>query len=966
MLKIFGYKNLSGRAKLALLLICSLVLTACASRKLKSDSGLGESRDPKVESAPKSADSTAKAYTTPRVSVDSAKVNPADSSSFRVDQKVSSLDSLQGSTKQIPRMIEDPSFKEIIDYSAEDSMVMLKSKEVFFFGPSNVKYQDKEISSNFMKMNADSSLVYARYTVDSKGNPEHFPSFKDGESQYQAKTLNYNFSTQKGFIEGVVTQQGEGYVTATATKKMADNTMYMCDGKYTTCDHVEHPHFYIALTKAKVRPNKNIVAGPAYLVIADVPIYLLGLPFGFFPFSNKYSSGIIPPSYGEERERGFYLRNGGYYFAFNDYIDLAVTGDIYSKGSWALNAQSQYRKRYKYSGNIDAGYLVTTHGYTFEKDVYSKSKDFHINWTHTQDPKANPNSNFSAGVNFSTSSYDRNSINGIYGPGQSYAQNTKSSNINYRHTFAGTPWSISTSFNITQRTSDSTIAVTLPDMNIAMNSIYPFKRKRRIGSEKWYEKIRLSYSGQLRNSITTKEDKLFKSSLIKDWDNGMTHRIPIDATFTLFNYINVTPSINYNERWYTKKNKMAYSPVQNRLAVVDTSYGFFRTWDFNTSLGLSTTLYGFYKPWRFLFGDKVSVIRHRVSPSVSFSYSPDFSDPFFKAYKEVRYKDKDGVWHQEKYSPFKGQSIGYPGMGKQASINYSFSNNVEAKVRSDQDSTGFKKVSIIDDFTWSQSYNAAADSLKFSNINTSLRLKLPGNFNISLSGSFDPYVYKTYKTADGGRGYYKSDKLMLFNGKGIGALISTGTSFSYTFSNDKFSKWFGKKDKTAKKKKNSEEDDEEESDQTDQENAKEDNGKKANLLGNKEDDGDFDRDGYLKNKFNWNLTFNYSVNYGRSDFNFDKERFNYKLTHNLSFNSSINPTKNWSITMNGNYNFDLKKITNLQFGVTRDMHCWAISAGFIPIGFYKSYNIMISVKSSLLQDIKWQETDSPRYGNDWY
>lgn len=944
-----------------LTLVCSLILTACVNRKLKNNNALKDNLPPKIESQDSSSILS---------KVDTAVINTVDSTSDKSIKNLSDSTSIvrKDSSKTLgPRMIEDPQFKEIIDYSAQDSMVLIKNKEAFFYGPSKVVYQDKEMGANFMKMDMDSSLIYARYTVDQNGDPENFPTFKDGGTEYQAKTMNYNFDTQKGYIEGVVTQQGEGYVTAAATKKMPDNIMYMCDGKYTTCDHVEHPHFYIALTKAKVRPNKNIVAGPAYLVIADVPIYLLGLPFGFFPFTNKNSSGIIPPSYGEESQRGFYLRNGGYYFAFNDYIDLTVTGDIYSKGSWALNTQSQYRKRYKFSGSIDAGYLVTVNGYTFEKDVYSKAKDFHINWTHTQDPKANPNSNFSAGVNFSTSTYDRNSINGIFGPGQSYAQNTKSSNINYRHTFAGTPWSISTSFNITQRTSDNTIAVTLPDMNIAMNSIYPFKRKKRVGAERWYEKIRLSYNGQLTNTITTKENKLFKSSLLKDWDNGMTHRIPIDATFTLFNYLNVTPSINYNERWYSKKENRAYNPSTNRIEVVDTSYGFYRTWDFSTAMSLSTTLYGFYKPWKFLFGDKVSVIRHRVSPSISFSYSPDFSDPFFKAYKEITYKDKDGNIHHEKYSPFQNQRIGYPGMGKQANISYSFSNNIEAKVRSDQDSTGFKKISIIDDFTWSQSYNAAADSLKFSNINASLRLKLPGNFNLSLSGTFDPYVYKTYKGADGNKGYYKSNKLMLFAGKGIGSLISTGTSFSYTFSNDKFSEWFGKKDKSKGKKKNQKTESDEDTDTEDESTDKSESKSLGDLLGNKDKDtGDYDADGYLKNQFRWSLTFNYSVNYGRSDFNFDKERFNYKLTHNLSFNSSINPTKNWSINMNGNYNFDLKKITNLQFGITRDMHCWAITAGFIPIGFYKSYNIMISVKSSLLQDLKWQETSAPKYGNDWY
>ncbi len=894
-------------------------------------------------------------------------------SSDPLEPRKLSLDSLSIVSRKAdtlrPMVVEDSAFMQIIDYRAADSMVMLKTNLIYLFGDGEVNFQDKGLKASFMRLNADSSVVFARYIVDSLGRADHYPVFNEGSTEYQAKTMNYSFRTGKGYISGVVTKQGEGYVTASQTKKMPDNTMYMCDGKYSTCDRVDHPHFYISLTKAKVRTQKNIVTGPAYLVVADVPIYPVGLPFGFFPFNSKRSSGILSPSYGEELEKGFYLRNMGYYFAFNDYLDLALTGEVYSKGSWGISAVSQYRKRYKYSGSVDAGFLTTVHGYKFDPENYQKSKDFHINWSHTQDSKADPNRNFSASVNFSTSSYDRNSISSLYGGRQQYAQNTKSSNINYRRTFPGTPFAVSTSANIVQRTQDSTIALTLPDMNISMSSVFPFKRKKRVGAERWYEKIKMSYTGTFRNQITTKEDKLLKSNLLKDWQNGATHRIPIDATFTLFDYINVTPSINYSERWYTRRISKVYDPNINRLAVADTTHGFYRNWDFNTSLSFSTSLYGFYTPWKFLFGDRVQVIRHRVNPSVSISYAPDFGQPFFKSWRQISYIDRDGISRVDWYSPYENQFVGTAPRGKQGLISFSFSNNVEAKVKSRTDSTGFAKWSIIDDFTWGTSYNMAADSIRWSNISTSLRLKFPGNVNLALSGSFDPYIYKAFTHSDGSKSFYKSDNLRILRGKGIGALISTGTSFSYTFNNETVDKVVSLFRGGGK----SQSGDNKSSDSNGSTSPKKENPTKSSeehppqggLLGKRQGDSPQDAHGYLIGKFNWNFTVNYSVNYGRDSFDYAREDFKYKLTHNLSFNGMLSPTAGWSVNFHGNYNFDLKRITNLQFNLTRDMHCWALTASFIPVGMYKSYNITIAVKSSLLQDLKWQENSSPLRGSSW-
>ena len=465
-----------------------------------------------------------------------------------------------------------------VSYQATDSIVMTAGNWAYLFGEGDVKYQNIELQSELIEMNMDSSIVYAKFGLDSIGQEFGYPLFKEGEQQYESKTMRYNFGTKKGYITDVITQQGEGYVTAGRTKKMEGDILNMVGGRYTTCDEHEHPHFYIQMTKAKVRPNKNIVTGPVYLVMEDVPLYPIGLPFCFFPFSSTYSSGIIMPTFGDESSRGFFLRDGGYYFALSDYMDLAVLGEIYTKGSWGLSAKSNYKKRYKYSGNFNASYLVTKLGDKGLPD-YSLSKDFQVRWSHTQDAKANPYLSFSASVNFSTSSYDRNNQNSYYASSGSYAavnQNTKSSSINITKRFPNNPFTISANMSINQTTRDSSIAVTLPSMTITMSRTFPFKRKHPIGKERWYEKISMSYSGTLSNSITTKENLLFKSNLIKDWKNAMQHSIPVSATFQLFKYLNISPSFNYKERWYTSKIERAYDPQKQTLVARDTTYGFYR------------------------------------------------------------------------------------------------------------------------------------------------------------------------------------------------------------------------------------------------------------------------------------------------------------------------------------------------------------------------------------------------------
>ena len=431
--------------------------------------------------------------------------------------------------------------KAPVPYTANDSIIFTfdSASVTHLYGESRVSYEQSVLEAEVISMNMDSSTVFAHGVADSTGEePVGLPVFTDGGTPYESETMRYNFKSKRGFIHNVNTQQGEGFVISYNAKKDSLDNLYMRSGMYTTCDNKEHPHFYLALTRAKARVKKNVVFGPAYLVVEDVPLPL-GIPFGFFPFTSSYSSGFIMPSYGDEMERGFYLRDGGYYFAISDYMDLRLTGEIFTKGSWGLNAMSNYNKRYKYSGNFNLSYLYTKTG---EKNMpdYATSRDFKIQWSHRQDAKSKPNTSFSASVNFSTSSYEHSSLDSYYNPAL-FSQNTKTSSINYTRTFPDKKLTISGGLNLSQSSSDSTISVSFPNLSVSVSTFYPFKRKKAAGAERWYEKIRMSYSGQLANSITTKENRLFKSNIIKDWRNAIKHEIPVSATFTLFDYLNISP-----------------------------------------------------------------------------------------------------------------------------------------------------------------------------------------------------------------------------------------------------------------------------------------------------------------------------------------------------------------------------------------------------------------------------------------
>ena len=847
---------------------------------------------------------------------------------------------------------------DVVKYQSKDSIVFMGNNFAKMYGDGKVDYKDIELKANYIQMAMDSSIVYAAGQRDTAKKMVGEPIFKDKGGEYNSKTMRYNFKTKRGFITQVVTDQGEGYVIGGRTKKMESDDLYMTDCKYTTCDNHDHPHFYFMLTKAKVRPKKNIVTGPAYLVLEDVPLPI-AIPFGFFPFSSKYSSGVLVPTFGDDLTHGFFLRDGGYYFAINDYVDLALRGEIYTKGSWGLGGVSSYVKKYRYSGTFNVGYRTTITG---DKDAadYSKSNDFRLTWSHSQDAKANPNMSFSASVNFSTSSFDRNDLGGVYDASR-FTQNTKSSSINLTKRFPNSPFSLSSSMNVSQRSSDSSISVSLPDLNVAMSRIYPFKRKNPVGKELWYEKIGFSYTGILRNSIDTKENKLFKSNLIRDWRNGMQHSIPISATFNVLKYVNITPSINYNESWFTNKVNRSWDPINQREAA-DTIWGFNRMYNYSTSIGASTKLYGFFKPLPFLFGNKIEMIRHVFTPTLSFSYSPNFQSDKFGFWRTYNYVNAKGETVTQGYSPYQtGLFYSTPGLTS-GSVRFDMSNNLEMKIKSDQDTSGVRKISLIDNFTTGIGYNMAADSMNWSDINASIRIKLSKSFTLNLSGTFDVYTYQLNANGNPVRvnkTRWERDHLI-----GLGRLQSTGTSFSYTLNNETFKNLFSKEDKKKDKDKNTttpKEDPLSSNQPTNPDAAKKNDTNKA-------DKSAFDKDGYMVWAVPWSLSFNYSMRYGydMSDFNKATLEYNRKITHNLGFSGSLTLTKAWSFNMSSSYDFDAKKIAYTNINISRDLHCWQMTAGVVPFGPYRSYNVTISVKSSLLKDVKYDKRGNSYNDVPWY
>ena len=856
-----------------------------------------------------------------------------------------------------------------IEYSSMDSVVITGKGIASLYGSGEMQYKSMNLTAEYIRMHMDSSTLFAKGVLDTiEDEWIGKPVFTEGEDSYETSEISFNFKTQKAYIRNVITEQGEGYLIADKTKKVEGDILMMAGGKYTTCDDHDHPHFYLNLTKAKVKPGGYIATGPAYLVVGDVPLPL-AIPFGFFPFTDNYSSGLIMPNFGDDYTRGLYFSGLGYYFAINDYIDLQVTGDIYSRGTWAVSAKSKYVKRYKFSGNLAVNYRWDVTG---DKDMpdYQVAKNLSVQWSHTQDSKANPYSNFSASVNFKTAGYNRSNINSYYDV-QANAENTTSSSISYTQRFPDSPWSLGLTMSLTQRNKDSTLNVTLPSLTVNMSRIYPFKRKKATGKEKWYEKISLQYSGSFTNSITCKESEFFKSSFTKDWNNRLNHRLSSSASFTLLKYISITPSLNFTDRMFFSRVDQSWNEELNQVQK-DTVMGFYNVYNFNASVSMSTKLYGYYIPFRKWFGDKVDRFRHVMTPSVSFSYNPDFGAEFWaKRYggfygsydKPVTVRDEAGNWVPKldenglpiyevvNYSRFKEA----PGRGASATLAFTLGNNLEMKLRNDKDTTGkepYKVYSIIDNFSISGGYNFIADSMNWSNFSVNLRIKIPKvNYTINLSGQFDPYMYTT--TASGA--HVRCNEMYWNHGR-FPHFLGTSTSFSYTFNNDVVKKWFEKKDKGTPP-------EEEELDGEDMEAlVDETQQNKKSRHENKNNDALTD-DGYLFAKIPWSLSVSYSLRYmPGAEWNEKKNYYKMEFRHNLSFSASLGLGSGWKASTTLSYDVNAKKMAYTSINVTRDLHCWSMSASFVPFGPFKSYTFHIGVNASMLADLKYDKSSTDATG----
>ncbi|MGM9703119.1 MAG: putative LPS assembly protein LptD [Prevotella sp.] len=854
-----------------------------------------------------------------------------------------------------------------VKYTAEDSLTYEAATGLaHLYGNSNVKYQDMDLQSDKIYMNLDSSLVHATGSKDSTGAMFGTPVFQMGSDTYESDTMAFNFKTKKGLISGVYTQQDEGYMTSEISKRNEKGEMFLKHGKYTTCDD-PHPDFYIAMSRAKVRPGKDAVFGPAYLVVCDVPLPL-AVPYGFFPFTKSYSSGLIMPTYGDETERGFYLRDGGYYFAISDKMDLKLLGEIYTKGSWGLSAASNYTKRYKYSGSFFASYQNTING---EKNMpdYMKQTSFKIQWSHRQDAKANPFRTLSASVNFATSSYEKNNLTSMYNP-QSFAQTTRTSSIAMTNTFSSIGMTLSTTMNLSQNVKDSTIAMTLPDLNISISRFYPFKRKKAAGNERWYEKISMSYTGQLSNSITTKEDKLLHSSLTRDWRNGMKHNIPISGNFTLFGYLNINPSLNFSDRMYTNKVQKSWDDVR-QVEVNDTIDGFYNIYDWNMSISASTKLYGFFIPSRKIFGDKIQAIRHVFTPQVSFSYAPDFSASRYGYYETYQKTDKDGNVSLVEYSPYSGGLYGVPGKGKTGSISMDISNNIEMKIKTDDDSTGFKKISIIDELGASMSYNFATDIRPWSDLSTRLRLRLTKSYTLNLNATFATYAYELDENGNP----RLSDHTTLYSQGKFGRFQGISQNLSYTLDNKKISDFFkklrGEKvDKKDDKNKRNGLDDEEE-DEFNRETNEDDTMQKGQRGARKENAGkaETDDDGYMKFSMPWSLSFGYGITMRENTggkFDYDKMRYPYAFSQTLNVSGNVRISDGWNISFSSGYDFENHKISMTTASLGRDLHCFNMSCSIV-LAPYTSYNFSFRCNAATLTDaLKYDKRSSYSNAVQWY
>lgn len=818
------------------------------------------------------------------------RIQPFFPDSIRNDSSITIIadtliaDSLVGDTN----VSKDDVLKSQVKYHARDSMrVNMDDEVVYLYGAATVDYEEMHLKADYIVIDMNRKELYAEGVTDSTGKLGGTPEFSQADQQFRSNSIRYNFDTKRGKIAYVITKEGEGYIHGEVVKKDPENNFFIKNGQYTTCD-LDTPHFAITSNRLKVISNNKIVTGPAYLTIEGVPTPLL-IPFGFFPNKQGRSSGIIFPAYGESAQRGFYFQHLGYYFGFNDYFNLALTSDVYTKGSYTLDAATIYKKRYRYSGNLRLSYAYTVNS---EKELpdFSVTKDFHVNWMHAQDAKQNPNSNFSANVNAGSTSYYRNTISSI----SNVQSNTLESSVNYSHTFPDKPMNLTVAVRHWQNTITKDIRITAPDLSYNVTRINPFKRKISIGSQRWYEKIGTSYSLRGTNFIETKDTLLFRNESLENMQNGFQHSIPLSTSFNVLSYFNLSPTFNYTERWYLKTRQYSYDSDSAKVDTFDVKK-FTTARDYQASIGVSTRVYGMYQ---FRKGP-IRAIRHVMTPVASLSYRPDFGKDKFGYYKTVV---TDSTGRSRRYSIFQNNVYGGPASGPYANLGFSLDNNLEMKVRTKSD-TGetVKKIKILESLRISSGYNLIADSMKLSLFNVSGRTSLFDRLSINFSGTLDPYAfdeknvdYNKFLVSDGGR-----------------LVRLTGANLSMNFSlNSKANK---------ESSKYSVED--------------------MNYINQHPEE-------YVDFNIPYNLNVSYSYSYSK------RGNLSPQKTQSANFAGDLSLTPKWKVGFNTWYDIKDGKFTSVSTNIYRDLHCWEMRMSWIPFGYLEGWNFQINVKASILQDLK--------------
>lgn len=793
--------------------------------------------------------------------------------------------------------------KSTVKYSSEDSIKLdATNNTVILYGKARVNYEDFELIADYIKYNKKDNTLFSKGLLDNNLGYKGRPIFKSGkDAPMTCDSLAYNFKTKKGKSFGFVTQQDGGVIHAQIFKKSEGSEGFFRNGIYTTCDAPE-PHFGIRITKGIATENK-IITGPSLLEIEDIPFPIL-LPFGFFPKPNKRASGLIIPSPGEDATRGFFLRDGGYYIAFKDYVDLKLTGSAYTKGSYSGALLSNYKKRYKYSGNLNFTLAHTQYGLE-NTSSFVKQNDFRLTWTHQQNPSARPGTTFGANVNIASSSYLSNTAaGGSYNLSQ-ILNNNLSSSISYGRTWKGKPYNFTTSFSHRQDITKKVVSMSLPNFSFNIASQNPFDSKDRVGEQKWYQRITLGYSLQGQNSISNMpESQVFNNTTLRKLQNGISHSTAPALSLNVLKIFQFNTGMNYTERWYLQSIRKHYDATSQGVKI-DTIQGFNRAYDYSFNTGISTKLYGLVQ----FNKSKIKAIRHVFTPNASFSYRPDFSESSYGFYKSYT----DNLGKQQKYSIYEGGVYGSPGAGKSAGINFGFDNTIELKYRTINSSgeEEFKKLAVLQGLRFSGFYNFLADSLKLSPIGFSGRTNLFGEkVGINFSGNLDPYQINTQGT--------KINKFEYQKG-GIARLTGLNFSFGYSFNPNSF------KPSQASATTNSSKPTKEQQDEL------------ATSFRNP--------NSFVDYTIPWNLSFNFS-------FNYTKPTFNATTNSNINVNGDVRITKKWKIGFFTGYDFKYKKITPTSLSIYRDLHCWDLSINWIPFGTYQSYNLVLKVKAAMLSDMK--------------